>query len=60
MDKRTTRGAVQAAETYDKDGMLSPYGLYDEGGHIIVERWIESIDDARDRAKEERLFGDSK
>ena len=59
MDKKISLGAP-ITETYDKYGMPTPYGLFDVGGHVIAERWFEAIDDARDRAKEERLFGDSK
>jgi hypothetical protein len=45
-------------DTYDNDGNVKPGGLYDAGGHIIASRLADYIDYARERAKDERVFGE--
>jgi hypothetical protein len=45
-------------DTYDSEGNVKPGGLYDVGGHIIASRLADYIDYARERAKDERVFGE--
>jgi hypothetical protein len=38
-------------DCYDERGNYSEYGMYDAGGHLIIERWIDYADEIHDRMK---------
>jgi hypothetical protein len=42
-------------EYYDSRGNVTPGGLYDAGGHLITERYMEYADYIRDRMRDEGM-----